>query len=336
MEIDSEWLRHFAKEFERRIADTAAVDNLLAEVGLARSDLAASKKRVDPIKEGHFFRAACDKLRDLSFAAEAGLTFRNPTHILGYITKSSENVREAIENAARYEVLVNETLNISLVVSHNLASVAVQYIDGSFAKFHRRIEFSVFAAISRMRSLTGVNFFPLEIYFQHPVRTAGDQIRKLAGCPVHFGAEKTEIILTLACLELPIPTFDPSLRQHLTEYGETLLRERSSSSGSLRGKIEGVVLSGLPGRIASAEEVASSLGLSRRSLARRLKEQGLSFRKIVDAIRCDLAQTFLKGGFSIGEITFYLDYAEPAAFAAAFKRWTGTSPRAFQVQNTKA
>ncbi|MEP5090288.1 MAG: AraC family transcriptional regulator, partial [Paracoccaceae bacterium] len=115
-----------------------------------------------------------------------------------------------------------------------------------------------------------------------------------------------------------------------------LLNERPNHNGGLRGKIEGVVLSGLPGRIVSAEEVASSLGLSRRSLARRLNEEGLSFREIVDHIRCDLAQTYLKGGFTIGEIAFYLDYAGQAAFATAFKRWTGTTPRAFQLQNTSA
>ena len=335
MEIDNEWLRHFAKEYESRSADAAAVDKLLAEVGLVRSDLAVSNKRVDPVKEGHFFRAACDELKDLSFAAEAGSKFENPTHILGYITKCSENLREAIENATRYAVLVDETLNHSLKMSGNHASMEVDYADGSFAKFHRRNEFAVFGAISRMRALTGINFFPLEIRFQHPLRTASDQIRKLAGCPVHFGAERTEIILSLSCLELPIPTFDPNLRKYLTEYGEKLLNERPNNNGDLRGKIEGVVLSGLPGRIASAEEVASSLGLSRRSLARRLNEQGLSFREIVDHIRCDLAQTYLKGGFTIGEIAFYFDYAGQAAFATAFKRWTGTTPRDFQFKNSQ-
>ncbi len=331
MEIDNEWLRHFAGEFERRIADATAVDNLLREVGLARSDLAVSNKRVDPVKEGHFFRAACDELKDLSFAAEVGSRFVNSTHILGYITKCSENLREAIENATRFSVLVDETLNHSLKMSGNHASMEVNYADGSFAKFHRRIEFAVFSAISQMRALTGVNFYPLEIRFQHPLLTARKQIGKLAGCPVHFGAETTEIILSLSCLDLPIPTFDPNLKKHLTEYGEKLLNERPNHNGDLREKIEGIVLSGLPGRIASAEEVASSLGLSRRSLARRLSEQGLSFREIVDHIRCDLAQTYLKGGFTIGEIAFYLDYAGQAAFATAFKRWTGTTPRAFQV-----
>ncbi|MEP1933963.1 MAG: AraC family transcriptional regulator ligand-binding domain-containing protein, partial [Roseibium sp.] len=280
MEIDNEWLRHFAKEFESRVANTDVVDNLLKEVGLARSDLAASNKRVDPVKEGHFFRAACDELKDLSFAAEAGSKFENPTHILGYITKCSETLREAIKNATRYAVLVDETLNHSLKMSGNYASMEVDYADGSFAKFHRRIEFAVFGAISRMRALTGVNFYPLEIRFQHPLRTASDRIRQLAGCPVHFGTERTEIILSHSCLELPILTFDPNLRKHLTEYGEKLLNERPNHNGGLRGKIEGVVLSGLPGRIVSAEEVASSLGLSRRSLARRLNEEGLSFREI--------------------------------------------------------
>lgn len=333
MEIDSEWLLHFAKEFEGRVADAEVVDRLLKDVGLARSDLAASHKRIDPIKEGHFFRAACDELGDLSFAAEAGSKFKNSTHILGYITKYSENLQEAIENATRYDVLIDQTLSHSLKVSGNHAAFKINDADGSFVKFHRRIEFAVLAAISQMRFITDTKFFPLEIRFQHPLRTASKKIRKVAGCPVYFGAEKTEIILSHSCLELAIPTFDPNLRKHLIEYGERLLKERPNQNVSLRGRIEGILLTRLPGRIASADEVASSLGLSKRSLARRLNEQGLSFRQIVDDIRCDLSQTYLKGGFSIGEIAFYLGYAEQASFSTAFKRWTGSTPSYYQIQN---
>lgn len=333
MEIDNEWLRHLAKEFEHRSTDTDALSRILVEVGLTKDDLTSSSKRVDAIKECEFFRAACDALRDLSFAAQAGGNYKNPSHLLGYITKCSENLREAIENAARYSVLIDGTLNHSLKMAGNHASVEVLFTEGSFAKFHRRIEFAVFGAISQMRFLTGVHFFPLEIRFQHHLKASSDRLRKLAGCSIHFGAEKTEILLSHTCLDLAIPTFDPNLRRLLTEYGEKLLSEHSDYSSSLQGKIEGIVISGLPGRIASAEEVASTLGLSSRSLARRLNEQSLNFRKIVDDIRCDLAQTYLKGGYSIGEVAFYLDYAEQAAFSTAFKRWTGETPSTFQAQN---
>lgn len=334
MEIDNEWLRHCAKEFEGRADGAGSVDTLLKEVGLKRSDLAESNQSVDPVKEAKFIRAACDVLKDPSFAAEAGSRFANSAHILGYITKCSVNLKEAVESTARYVVLIDETFSHSLTVSGNHASMLIHSADASFSKYHRRIEFAVFAAISQMRFITGVRFFPLELRFQHPLLKARDKIRKVAGCPVCFDAEKTEIILSLSCLDLPIPSYDPNLRKLLMDYGDRLLKERPDQKTSLRGKIEGVLLSGLPGRMASADEVASSLGLSRRSLARRLREQGLSFRQIVDDIRCDLSETYLKGGFGIAEISFYLGYTEKTAFSTAFKRWTGTTPRVFQVRNT--
>ena len=152
MKIDNEWLRHFAREFEGQIADSAAVENVLAKVGLARSDFDTSDKRVDPVKEAQFMRAACDTLSDLSFATKAGLKFENSSHILGYITKCSKNLREALDCAARFSVLIDETLNPSLKMSGNHASIEVDYREGSAAKFHRRTEFVVFSIISQMRT----------------------------------------------------------------------------------------------------------------------------------------------------------------------------------------
>ncbi len=333
MEIHSIWLHHIAKEFECRVSDATIVDKLLAKAELKRCDLDPNNERIDAMKEAQFIRATCDYLKDPAFAAEAGLSFASPTHIVGYIVKSSKTLRDAIENAVRYAALVDGSLDYSLKVSGNYASMEFEHIDGAYCRFHRRVEFAIFCVIARIRGVTGVNLYPLEIRFRHPLRTARDQFGKLAGCPVHFGAEKTEIILSLSCLDLPIPTYDPNLRRYLKEYSDRLLAERPDRNISLQGKIERIVLSGLPGRVASVEEVASDIGLSRRSLARRLNEQGLGYREIVDGIRCDLAQTYLKGGFSIGEISFYLDYANQAAFSTAFKRWTGATPKSYQMQN---
>jgi AraC-like DNA-binding protein len=156
------------------------------------------------------------------------------------------------------------------------------------------------------------------------------ELERLAGCPIEFGAETMGIDLSHAILEMPIPTYDPDLRNHLMEYGERLLRERPASTPTLRKRIERILMNSLPGRIVSADEVAGSLGLSRRTFARRLADDGFSYREVVDDLRGDLAKTYLAGGFSIAEIAFLLDYADQAAFSTAFKRWTGKNPSQFR------
>ncbi len=332
MDVHSLWFQHFASEYETRIGDAAVVDRTLRETGLARSNLSSTAESIDPVKMARFLDVACETLGEPEFAAKAGLKFKESSHLVGYIAKYSRNLRAAIENTARYSLLVDGNTSYSLNVSGNHAFFEVEYADDSIAKFRRWTEFALFCALSRMRSLTGVDFIPLELRFRHILKSSGGGIGAIARCSVVFGAETTGIILPLSALDLTIPTYDLALRRHLTEYGDRLLKELPNKKASLRSEIEGLLLAGLPGRILPAEEVASSLGMSRRSFARRLNEQCLSYREIVDGIRCDLAQAYLNGGYQIAEVAFFLDYADQAAFSTAFKRWTGTTPGNFRAQ----
>jgi AraC-like DNA-binding protein len=79
------------------------------------------------------------------------------------------------------------------------------------------------------------------------------------------------------------------------------------------------------------ERVAKRLHMSGRTLHRRLKEQGASFRLVVGEVRLELARRYLRERqATIGEIAFLLGFSEPSAFHRAFKRWTGHSPAAFR------
>lgn len=77
------------------------------------------------------------------------------------------------------------------------------------------------------------------------------------------------------------------------------------------------------------ETVARSMGLSRQTLYRRLREEGLTFEVLLDGLRRKLALRFLKEDrLSVKDAAYRLGFADPAAFSRAFKRWTGMSPSA--------
>jgi AraC-like DNA-binding protein len=77
--------------------------------------------------------------------------------------------------------------------------------------------------------------------------------------------------------------------------------------------------------------VATALAVTRRTLTRRLAEEGASFRQILDEVRCDFACALLQDrSLSIGDIAFFLQYSEPAAFHRSFRRWTGQTPLTFR------
>ena len=82
--------------------------------------------------------------------------------------------------------------------------------------------------------------------------------------------------------------------------------------------------------VLTLDAVATTLAVSRRTLTRRLADEHESFRQILDDVRRDFARALLRDrSLSIGDIAFFLQYSEPAAFHRSFRRWTGQTPQAF-------
>lgn len=328
MDVDAERLSYLIRCLEDHVRDPDVIDKTLGKCGLSRQDAAPFAKTIGYEQEALFVRAACDATGDMTFGAAEGLGFGQHAFnsLTGYIGKHSRNLRAAIESTSRFHDIIDPALAFALRVSGNSASFEVTWKDPRFAKYHRHSEFLIFGALSRFRTFTQVEFLPVELRLDHDVGPLAPAYRTLAGFPVVFGAERIEIILSLPSLDLPIPTYDLRLREHLTNYGDRLLRDLPAKKPELRSRIEGLITAALPTRMPSAEDIAASLGMSPRTFARRLSEDGTSYREVVDDLRCDLAKTFLKDGMSLSEIAFSLGYKDQSAFSVAFKRWTGVAP----------
>jgi len=332
MDVEIDRLHLLARTLEDRSGGSMATAQVLAQSGLSQQDLTTTATTYSAAKEALFVRYACDAVQDITLGARAGLDVTSSSTLAAYISKYSRDLRQVIENTSRFHSLIDPSLAFSLRHAGNFAAFEADWKDPGFARYHRRIEFLMFAALARMRNLTQVNFHPIEMRFQHQVGDHAGDFRKLAGFPVVFGAEKLEIILSPAALDMPVPTYDPKLRQHLLDHGERVMAERHSPKQKTRAKVEWQITRSLPGAVLSAEEAAANLGMSSRTLARRLKEEGTSYREIVEDLRCDLAQTFLRNGMPLSEITFSLGYTDQAAFSTAFKRWTGQPPSAYRTR----
>ena len=84
---------------------------------------------------------------------------------------------------------------------------------------------------------------------------------------------------------------------------------------------------------ANIDAVARKLGVSRQTLFRKLKGEGVTFEKILDEMRYRLAlQCLQRENISVNETAYRVGFSDPAAFSRAFKRWTGSSPRAVRAE----
>lgn len=113
-------------------------------------------------------------------------------------------------------------------------------------------------------------------------------------------------------------------------HAQELLKKLEASK-TVRSKVEGLLMSVLHTGEVDMRTIAEQLGISRQSLLRKLKSEDTTFEKVLDQLRRRLALFYLDGGrVSVNEIAYLVGFSERAAFARAFKRWTGRSPGAYE------
>jgi AraC-like DNA-binding protein len=116
----------------------------------------------------------------------------------------------------------------------------------------------------------------------------------------------------------------------LSEHAEALLRELESAK-TIVGRVESLLMPVLHTGQANIDTVAGKLGLSRQTLYRKLKAEGLTFETVLDQLRHRLALDYLSGRkVSVNETPYLVGFADRAAFSRAFKRWTGSGPGALR------
>jgi AraC-like DNA-binding protein len=127
---------------------------------------------------------------------------------------------------------------------------------------------------------------------------------------------------------MPIGSADPHLNNLLTKYCEEALAHREPDRTTLRASVEKAMAPLLPHGKARAAEIARRIGMSHRTLARKLASEGLTFSEISEKLKADLARHYLRDGdLPISQIAWLLGYREVSAFTHAYKRWTGMTPR---------
>ena len=122
----------------------------------------------------------------------------------------------------------------------------------------------------------------------------------------------------------------------MIKVGEEALKARKRAVGTnigpVRMSVENAVTPLLPHGTARADIVAKKLGMSERTLARRLAEEGMTFIKVVQELKATLARHYLaEGTMPISKIAWLLGFEEPSSSSHACKRWTGKTPRELRL-----
>lgn len=185
-------------------------------------------------------------------------------------------------------------------------------------------------AMFKAKGISTKQPFPKAIHFTHQAPKYRAEYDRIFGVPLVFGSHSNALLMGKDFLSFALPPTNPYLSRILTAHAENLL-EKLDSSKSMRSCVESLLTAHLPKGEASMDTIARKLGVSRQTLFRKLKTEGVTFEKILDELRYKLALHYLKDKkISVNETAYLVGFSEPPAFSRAFKRWTGASPRVFR------
>lgn len=189
-------------------------------------------------------------------------------------------------------------------------------------------EATLASAVSLSRQVSPLPFAPLEVHIKHPPPRTTQFHERYFGCPVLFGSDLDALLLSRDSLAQPNKLGDKGITQFLDSHLEGELRQVVDDA-TIETLAKDVIARSLSEGIPKMGDVARCLGLSARSLHRRLADDGLSFRTLTETTRKELAEGLLRDErYTLSEIAFLTGFSEQSAFNRAFKRWIGRSPSA--------
>jgi AraC-like DNA-binding protein len=322
---DAVWARQLAEQLK---TGGHPVKRLLAEAGIVPRSLNAEGGRLPFNLIATFFELAADAAGDNCLGLRFGQTRdARDAGLIGYVGLSSPTVLGALRNLDRYRRVFSDAVEIRADALEETGILCWNFCAPPTLRKRQLIEFSATNLVRFLRKTTGRNLTPEGVSFSHPRNERIREFERFFGCPVDFATPENRICFKLQDIHLPIHTADDRLLSILEEHCRIVLDRHDVAPPSIIERVERLVVDRLTTDEAKAEVIATELGMSRRTLARRLAELGTSFNAIVEALRQELALTYLRdSNLSQTEIAFLLGYTEVSSFNHAFRRWTGKTP----------
>jgi AraC-like DNA-binding protein len=244
--------------------------------------------------------------------------------IVEYVCRSVPTLGDGLAQWCRYLGILDDAVLVGLVDEG--PRTALRVIRESDAPAPASHELCFALVVKHARAMLQGELRVSEVSFTHRVSPVeAREHDAFFGIKVRWGRPHTELVFPESVLATPLASADPHLLEVLRPAADDK-RARVSSRPPLTEQVRRALQGALSQDEAQLETVAKRLGMTGRSLQRRLRDEGTVFQTVRDGARKDLADRYLGQGMSFAEISFLLGFSEPSAFFRAFKRWTGLTP----------
>jgi AraC-like DNA-binding protein len=250
--------------------------------------------------------------------------------LVAYVTLNSHDLGAALRNMCRYLVILTEGSVGDLRQEAGEVKLLFSFADPVGTASRQLHEFGVTVMVRVCEAITGHRVRPVRVELRH--ETACPMLARRLGLPVTVYQPHSALVLDAASLTVPVVNADARLLDLLRRYADELLARRARKD-DIVARAERWILENLHTGDVGVAQLARGLGMSDRTLARRLAEDGLKPAGLVEELRQQLANKYLaERAFPLGRITYLLGYSDLSAFTRAFRRWTGRTPSTWRAE----
>lgn len=317
---------------ELAVAKGASREVLAARSGLDPAELQDQDRRIPFAKYVALMRAGKELCRDPALALHYGeaVDFAEVS-VVGLIGRASETMADGFAQFNRYARLVVDDGKgrDRFVLKRSAGQLWVVDTLQNADDFPEFAETSFARMVCTSRRWFPESQFIKAVHFTHAPPEYRAEYERVFRVPVVFESDRNALLTDDAWLTHRNPHASRYVFGILSAHAEELL-ERLERSKTTRGRVESLLMPIMHTGDADMLTIARKLGVSRQTLFRKLKAEGVTFEKVLDELRRTMALDYLRGRkVSVNETAYLVGFSDPAAFSRAFKRWTGHSPGAF-------
>lgn len=245
--------------------------------------------------------------------------------VMGYAWLASETLRKAFELLCRYQRLLSDDGLVHLEDTGKQLKVELEWLPQIERDPALRERIRLSNAVRLCRMTCGSSFKPDQVFFmqEEPARPAA--YYEYFRCELEFGAGSSSILIDAETADRVLPGYNPQL---LLLFEKQIIDHLAKlNKDDIVGQTKSVIFDQLPFGQVAIDQIADKLFLSERTLRRRLKEAGSSFKEILAKTRRELGERYIQdSSLSLTEIAFMLGFSDSSSLSRAYKNWTGKTP----------
>ena len=304
-------------------------DQFMAELGLDPQLFDGGSKLVPFVSVGRLIALAADRTRCPHLGLLVGKrTTLEDLGLIGLLMRHSETVCDAQRAAEAYVGVQNRGAAVGLGIHDDIAvlSYASHEAEGEGAAHHS--DRALATATNILRALCGSGWAPLEVLLPRSAPRDTVPYRGFFRAPVRFGQEMAALVFPAKLLKQRIVGADSVVRRRVEDR---IRRLEATQPSSQTDELSHYLRVQVTRQRCKAERVARLRLVSRRTLSRRLRAEGTTFKRLANEAQFRVAKQLLADtDINMAQISAVLDFSEHAAFTHAFRRWSGMPPTAWR------